>query len=136
MTEAISFTLVPAKVLELFKDRAELSLRELAQAIGRDMKTMNRHRLAGLLPVHIKGTGLERHHYVCTLHDVAEFYRRTGEAGQFSTSLIPPSTSLTFKSKAIAFTAKPQMNVTLRRRRKRSVLKLDGSSSKPSGQDA
>lgn len=41
-----------------------------------DLKTLGRHREAGNLPVHIKGTGLERRHYVCTLTDVAEFYRK------------------------------------------------------------
>ncbi|WP_454619031.1 hypothetical protein [Bradyrhizobium cenepequi] len=127
---------IPPQILAAFHERTELPLSRLAKIMGRDIKTLQRHREAGLLPVHIKGTGLERRHYVCTLNDVVEFYKRTGEAGQFSASPIPP-TSLTSKSKVIALTArpKPPMNMRLRSR-KRSVLQLDGSSNKPSGQDA
>ncbi len=72
-----SLDLIPPAILAAFGVRAELSLRALAAAMGRDIRTLQRHREVGELPVHIKGIGKTRRHYVCTLADVAEFYRRT-----------------------------------------------------------
>jgi hypothetical protein len=56
--------LIPEPVLAAFGDRSELSIRALAAAMGRDIRTLQRHREAGELPVHIKGTGVTRRHYV------------------------------------------------------------------------
>jgi hypothetical protein len=137
-TPCSTYALIPPKILGCFSDRSELTLRELAQAMGRSIKTLQKQRQAGLLPVHIKGAGLERRHYVCTLGDVAEFYKRTGEECQFSESKIPPTTSSISKSKAIDFTARQKsvMNVRPRKSRKRSALKLSDLSNKPSDLDA
>jgi hypothetical protein len=52
----------------------------LAKALRMDVKTLRAHRERQNLPAHNKGLGIKRQHYVCTLNDVAEFYRRTGEA--------------------------------------------------------
>lgn len=127
---------VPEAVSAAFDGQPHLSMPKLARAMGMDRETLARHRENGDLPVHIKGTGLERRHYVCTLSDVAEFYRRTGEACQSLGSKIHPTTSSISRSKVIAFTARPsaKMNVTLRKLRKRSALKLLGSSTTPSQQ--
>ncbi len=65
---------LPQKILDAFTERSELSLKALARAMEPDIKTLQRHREAGELPVHIKGTGVTRRHYVCTLADVATFY--------------------------------------------------------------
>lgn len=127
---------VPAQVLEAFAVKAELSLPELSRLLGRDKKTLSSEREAGLLPVHIKGRGVERRHYVCTLADITEYYRRTGEACQSSASRIHLTTNSTSRSKVIAFSARPnaKMNVMLRKSRKRSALKLPDLSVKPSTQ--
>ena len=85
--------LIPNAVLAAFGDRSELPIRALAKAMGRDIKTLKKHRETGDLPVHIKGTGLVRRHYVCTLADVEEFYRRTGEACPSSGSKTRPTTN-------------------------------------------
>lgn len=123
MTAAIE--MIPKPVLAAFAQRAELPIRALASAMGRDIRTLQRHREAGELPVHIKGTGVTRRHYVCTLADVAEFYRRTGEACQYSGSKALPTSSSISRSNVIAFTAqqKSGMNVRLRKSKKRSEPK-------------
>lgn len=69
--------LVPPHVLAAFEGHAHLTMPTLAKVLEMDRKTLDGHRKAYNLPVHIKGTGLERRHYVCTLADVAEFYRKT-----------------------------------------------------------
>lgn len=117
---------IPEVIRAAFGDRAEISLQALARAMGRDIKTLRRLRMSQQLPVHIKGTGLARRHYVCTLSDVAEFYRRTGEACQYFASEARPITSSTSKSNIIDFTGRPksEMNVKLRTSRKRSAPKL------------
>ncbi|BBB99356.1 hypothetical protein BE61_48010 [Bradyrhizobium elkanii USDA 61] len=129
---------IPPEVRAAFEGEPHLSMPRLAKAMHMDKETLARHREAGNLPVHIKGTGLERRHYVCTLSDIAEFYRRTGEACQFSASKTLHITSSTSRSKVIAFTARPKKptNVRLRKSRKRSELKPPGSSKNPSAQDA
>jgi hypothetical protein len=73
------FDIVPEEVRTAFDGNPHLTMPKLAKAMRMDLKTLGRHREAQNLPVHIKGTGLARRHYVCTLNDVAEFYRRTGE---------------------------------------------------------
>jgi hypothetical protein len=130
--------LIPDDVQDAFDGVPYLTMPQLAKALRMDLKTLNRHREAGNLPVHIKGTGAQRRHYVCTMNDVAEFYRRTGEAScQSSGSRIVPTTSSTFKLKAIAASGPRlvRMNVKPARSRKRSALKLIGSSKKPPGLD-
>jgi hypothetical protein len=140
MTRALPHTeaLIPQPVLDAFAGRAELPLRDLARAMGRDIKTLTRQRKAGNLPVHIKGVGVERRHYVCTLKDVAEFYQRTGESAcQSSESGTHSSINSTFKLKANDFTAQraARMNVRPRKSRGRSVLKLSDYSMNPRGPD-
>lgn len=44
MTEPLD--LIPAPVQEAFEGHSELSLRELAKAMGRDIRTLRRHREA------------------------------------------------------------------------------------------
>lgn len=128
---------LPEAILQAFEGVPHLSMPALAKAAKMDPKTLAKHREAGNLPVHIKGTGLERRHYVCTLNDVAEFYRRTGEECQSSRSETRPITSSISRSKAIDFTArqKPRTNVMLRKSRKRSALNPSGSSKNPSERD-
>ena len=75
-----SYRHVPAEVLKAFDGTPYLTLPALARAMRMDPKTVRRHREAQNLPAHNKGLGIKRQHYVCTLNDVAEFYRRTGEA--------------------------------------------------------
>ena len=82
---------IPACIVQAFGESSTLSLPALAPLLGMDLKTLRKHREAGNLPVHIKGTGVARRHYVCTLNDVVEFFRRTGEACQSSRSEIPRS---------------------------------------------
>ena len=132
------FDIVPEEVRTAFDGNPHLTMPKLAKAMRMDLKTLGRHREAQNLPVHIKGTGLARRHYVCTLNDVAEFYRRTGEACQSSGSRSHPTISSISKSKVIAFTARPKakMNVRLRKSRKRSELKPPGSSPTPLRPDA
>lgn len=123
---------IPPEVRAAFDGEPHLSMPRLAKAMRMDKETLARHREAGNLPVHIKGTGLERRHYVCTLSDIAEFYRRTGEACQFSASKTLPTTSSISRSKVTAFTGQPKtrMSVMQRKPRKGNVLKLSGSSQK------
>lgn len=125
---------IPAPVLAAFESAPHLSIPQLAKVARMDKKTLARHRKAGNLPVHIKGTGLERRHYVCTLNDVAEFYRRTGEACQSSGSETRPISNTTSVSKVIAFTARPArpMNVRLAGSKGTGKRKPSNSSSKPS----
>ena len=73
-------TSLPDEVRAAFDGAPYLTMPRLAKALRMDPKTLRSHREAQNLPVHIKGTGLQRRHYVCTQSDVAEFYRRTGEA--------------------------------------------------------
>ena len=124
---------IPDEVRDAFDGVPHLTMPQLAKAMRMDLKTLKGHREAQNLPVHIKGNGLERRHYVCTLNDVVEFYRRTGEACQSSESRIRPTINSTSKSKVIAFTARPKakMNVRLRKSRKRSGLKPPNSSPTP-----
>lgn len=68
---------VPPQVLAAFEGEPHLTMPALARVLKMDRKTLDGHRKAENLPVHIKGTGLARRHYVCTLADVAEFYRKT-----------------------------------------------------------
>ena len=107
--------MIPPQVLAAFEGEPHLTMPALARVLRMDRKTLDGHRKAGILPVHIKGTGLERRHYVCTLADVAEFYRRTGAACQYSESENRPTSSSTSRSKVIAFTGpRPaRMNVRL-----------------------
>lgn len=127
---------LPAHIEAAFQDRAEIPLLDLARLIPRDMKTLNKHRERGELPVHIKGTGLVRRHYVCTLSDVEEFYRRTGDACQSSRSETRPITSSISKSRVYAFPAqrKSGMNVTLRSSKRRGGQKQNGSLPKTENQ--
>lgn len=71
---------LPDEVRDAFDGAPYLTMPRLAKTMRMDPKTLRAHREAQNLPVHIKGTGLQRRHFVCTLNDVAEFYRRTGEA--------------------------------------------------------
>lgn len=121
---------VPVSVVNAFADRAALPLPELAKVVGMDVKTLRKHIAAERLPVHIKGTGLVRRHYVCTLDDVTEFYRRTGDACQSLGSEIPRSINSTSKSKVYAFPAlrSAGMNVTRRISRARNAKKPRGLS--------
>lgn len=109
---------IPQKVLDAFTGRATLSLLELARAAEIDKTTLGRHREAGTLPVHVKGCGLVRRHYVCTLADVAAFYRNIASRAEpcRSASRTPLTTTTTFRSAVIGFPARPSagMNVTLR----------------------
>src|SRR5229473_1452941 len=117
---------VPDEVRVAFAGAPHLSMPQLAKAMRMDLKTLKGHREAQNLPVHIKGTGLERRRYVCTLSDVKEFYRRTtGEACQSSGSKTRPTSNSISRSKVTASTARPKakMNVRLRKSRKRSGLK-------------
>lgn len=125
--------LVPAKVAEAFAGRSTLPFQKLARAMEMDVKTLAKHRELGNLPVHIKGVGVARRHYVCTLADVAEFYRRTGEACQSSRSENPRSINLTSRSKVFAFPVQLSagMSVTRRTTRKRAAQKPNGSLRKP-----
>lgn len=106
---------IPPHVLAAFEGEPHLTMPALAKVLKMDRKTLDRHREAQNLPVHIKGTGLERRHYVCTLADVAEFYRRTGAACQYSASKTRLITSTTSRSNVIGFTVPPsaRMNVRL-----------------------
>ena len=70
-------SIVPDEVRAAFAGRPAIGMPQLAQALRIDIKTLIRHRDAGDLPVHIKGTGLVRRRYVCTIDDIVEFYRRT-----------------------------------------------------------
>lgn len=72
---ASAFADLPASIVDAFHGRATLTFPEVAAVLEIDIKTLRGHRHAGNLPVHIKGTGLTRRHYVCTLHDVATFLR-------------------------------------------------------------
>ena len=128
---------VPEHVLAAFESEPHLSMPKLAKVMKIDRATLGKHREAGNLPVHIKGTGLERRHYVCTLGDVAEFYRRTGEACQSSESKTRPITSSISRSKVIGFTVRPKngMNVKLRKSRPRSAPKPSASLTTPSQPD-
>jgi hypothetical protein len=67
------FDIVPEEVRAAFDGNPHLTMPKVAKAMRMDLKTLGRHREMQNLPVHIKGTGLERRHYVCTLNDVAEF---------------------------------------------------------------
>jgi hypothetical protein len=71
---------LPDEVRAAFNGAPHMTMPQLAKAMRMDPKTLRAHREAQNLPVHIKGTGLQRRHFVCTMNDVAEFYRRTGEA--------------------------------------------------------
>lgn len=119
----MSRTTVPSRVLDAFADQSVLPLARLAPAMGMDIKTLRKHVEAQNLPVHIKGTGVVRRHYVCTLDDVAEFYRRTGEACQSSRSEIRPTTSSISRSKVCVFPGPRNagMNVTLRTSKRRGA---------------
>lgn len=121
---------VPDRVLRAFEEQATIALPRLAPLIPMDLKTLRKHREAGNLPVHIKGVGVARRHYVCTLSDVEEFFRRTGEACQSLGSKTPPIINSTSKSKVYDFPGPRSagMNVTLRRTRKRAAPKPNGSS--------
>ncbi len=123
---------IPSKVAEAFAGHATLPFQTLARAMEMDVKTLSKHRELGNLPVHIKGVGIARRHYVCTLADVAEFYRRTGEACQSSRSENPRSINLTSRSKVYAFPVQPSagMNVTRRITRKPVARKPNASPSK------
>ncbi|MGX9392517.1 hypothetical protein ACWX0K_20580 [Nitrobacteraceae bacterium UC4446_H13] len=129
---------IPERVLQAFDGQATIALPRLASVIPMDLKTLRKHRELGNLPVHIKGTGVARRHYVCTLNDVEEFFRRTGEACPSSRSEIPHITSSTSKSRVYAFPAQRNagMNVTQRKSRKRGGPKPTGSLQITSGQDA
>lgn len=129
---------LPDRVLRAFEGQATIALPHLAPLIPMDLKTLRKHRELGNLPVHIKGTGLARRHYVCTLNDVEEFFRRTGEACPSSRSEIPRTTNSTSKSRVYDFPAQRNagMNVTQRKSRKRAGSKLIGSLPTTSGQDA
>jgi hypothetical protein len=61
------FDSVPDEVRTAFDGTPHLTMPKLAKAMRMDLKTLGQHREAQNLPVHIKGTGLERRHYVCTL---------------------------------------------------------------------
>jgi hypothetical protein len=125
---------VPDHVRAAFAGAPYLTLPKLAKAMRMDRKTLNGHRESQTLPVHIKGTGKERQHYVVTLGDVEEFYRRTGEAScQSSRSRTRPSINSTSRSKVIDFTGRQsaKMNVKPRKSKRRSGLKLSVSSPIP-----
>jgi hypothetical protein len=121
---------VPDEVRAAFAGAPHLTMPQLAKAMRVDPKTLKGHREAQNLPVHFKGTGIERRHYVCTMSDVEEFYRRTtGEACQSSGSKTRPTSNLISRSKVTASTARPKakMNVRLRKSKRRSELKPQGS---------
>src|SRR5262245_19377179 len=69
--------MLPQMVLDAFEGRATLTVPELCRAMEMDAKTLRKHIAAETLPVHVKGTGVARRHYVCTLPDVAAFYEAT-----------------------------------------------------------
>lgn len=121
---------LPSEVVEAFAGKPTMPVGKLATVLGMDVKTIRKHIANDILPVHIKGTGLVRRHYVCTLADVAEFFRRTGEPCQSSRSETPRSINLTSRSKVYAFPAQRSagMNVTLRTTRKPVAPKPKGSS--------
>lgn len=73
---------IPAKVLAAFAERSTLSMPELAAVVEMDLKTLAKHRVAGNLPVRLKGFGIQRKHYLCTLEDVATFYTNLTRAAQ------------------------------------------------------
>src|SRR5229473_731181 len=51
---------VPGEVRAAFAGAPHLSMPQLAKAMRMDLKTLKGHREAQNLPVHIKGTGIER----------------------------------------------------------------------------
>lgn len=69
-------SIVPDEVRAAFAGRPALGMPQLAKALRIDIKALTRHRGAGDLPPHRKGAGTIRQRHVCTLQDVAEFYRR------------------------------------------------------------
>ena len=121
---------VPPIVVEAFASRATISLSSLAKLVGADVKTLNRAADCGILPVHIKGTGLVRRHKVCTISDVAAYFRNTGAKCPSSASPNHPTINSTSKSKVIVFPGQQSagMNVTRRSLRKRAGPKPKGSS--------
>jgi len=121
--------ILPPAVIKAFQGAPSLALPDLAPAMGYSVKTLRKHRELGNLPVHIKGTGVARRHYVCTLADVAEFYRRTGESCQSSRSEIPRTINSTSKSKVLDFPGPRNagMNVTRRKSRGRAVPRPNAS---------
>ncbi|NEV77917.1 hypothetical protein DYI24_12805 [Rhodopseudomonas sp. BR0C11] len=127
---------LPPKVLEAFACRASLGLAELAEATEISLETLRKHRAEGTLPVHVKGFGVVRRHYVCTLPDVAEFYRNIAASSAQpcrSGSRTPLTGNTISRSAVIAFPARPSagMNVTLRTRKRRPALKPSGLSTNP-----
>ena len=106
--------LIPEEVRAAFAGSPHLTMPALAKALRMDLKTLTRHREAQNLPVHIKGTGLERRHYVCTLADVVEFYRRTGVACQSFGSEVRPISNSISRSRVIAFTGPRPLRMNVR----------------------
>lgn len=121
---------LPDRVVEAFAGQSTVTLPVLAASIPMDIKTLRKHREAGDLPVHIKGVGVARRHYVCTLADVQEFFRRTGEECQSSRSEIPRTISSTSRSRVFDFPGPRSagMNVTLRSSKKPGARKASASS--------
>ena len=98
---------LPSQVQEAFTNKPYLAMPALAKVTKIDLKTLRKHREVGNLPVHIKGTGSERRHYVCTLKDVIEFYRRT--------SISSLSTAVTMTKQNSPTKVRPRLRRRLRK---------------------
>lgn len=66
---------VPPNVIAAFEDHATLTLPKVARLLDMDTKTVRQLVGSRRLTVHAKGSGGVRQHYVCTIHDVADYFR-------------------------------------------------------------
>jgi hypothetical protein len=66
---------VPPHIIAAFEGHAALTVPKVARLLEMDRKTV-RHLIGSRrLTVHPKGGGNVRQHYVCTIHDVADYFR-------------------------------------------------------------
>src|ERR1700745_942087 len=72
-----------------FQDKTFLNMGQLAAALGANIKTVARHMDAGDLPYHEIGVGKVRPRRVCTLTDVAAFFRGQQRCKKPSENLMP-----------------------------------------------
>jgi len=112
---------LPQKVLTAFRDRAMLSMPELAAALEMHVTTLRRHVVNGDISARFKGVGRIKPHIVFTISDVAKYFRTPHNLGDGrlllhwgEKSAAPP---LPLSLMAMRSPNLPRMNITIPKRR-------------------